>query len=154
SVLTPFDAAWATTNAITGFAALSVGSCRGFEGRELPRVVLSWAQAELAGLEVFQRYEVWRRNPSLSTAWTRVGQIADIADPRFIDYEITSGQLYQYRVTFLAAAGLETHVATFGTPVVARVDFDHLFIHERENPARWLRFPSWRHNSEVTQAVD
>lgn len=154
SVLFPLTASWATTNGITGLAALSIGSCRAFEGRELPRVALSWAQAEVVGEEVFQRYEVWRRNPSLATDWTRVEQNGSLDSPRFVDYEIASGQLYQYRVTFLAAVGLETRVATFGTPVVARVDFDHLFIHERENPARWLRFPSWRHNSEVTQSVD
>lgn len=96
--------------------------------------------ADLSGAgETFLRFVVYRRDPTVTSEWTRVGCLnggSDDADSlEFVDYNVASRVVYEYNVVMETTDGSETYYSTRQDPPPHnRPLFDYIWLHAVDDP--------------------
>ena len=119
----------------------------------LPGIRLAWTQWSPLGAETFVRYNVYRREPAVSSAWTRIAAPATVGVVTYTDYATRSRAVYEYAVTVTALlGGIELEGAKQSPPPVGRVEFDTAFLHDVAAAGSYAQLPS--HNVQVSLSQD
>ncbi len=110
---------------------------------ELPRIRVQWDQVVPAGSEIFNHYDVLRREAGTSE-WDSIRQINDIATTAIDDYNFAPGVTYEYAVIWTANTGTDALVSLpQTTPPAATVEWDWTFLHDVFDPTNWVVFFSF-----------
>lgn len=138
-----FNTAWATSVDITGLTVVGEGDkCDLLPNYPvIPRAVLRWDQVVPGVSEVFTRYSVYRRIPSVDTTWTRIASITDITTTRYYDYTGAAYTTYEYAVTWSGTNGVnEVESVLQSPPPQVTIEFDWTFIHNVDDPTQWVAY--------------
>lgn len=147
SELVAFYFALSTSVDIVGLRARPLPKCDP-SPLDLPGILLTWTQPVPA--ETFLAYEIQRREAGTSNAYDRIKRITSISTTRYLDVDASPGVEYEYVVLFY---GDDATPATLlsspqSPPVRARVDFDWIYIHEVNEPARFFQIASYEGRTE------
>lgn len=145
-----FLASWATTTTVGNLRYETIGGC--LDPKSLPGIRIRWAAPTL-GSQTFVNFEVYRREPTVETLYTRMAIISNLATLFFDDFEVKSGSVYQYYVSWTASVGIETHASGPSSYVYPQVVFDHFWIHDKVAPTQCVRFDSFDAQITVSQQV-
>jgi hypothetical protein len=127
SSLICFQTSFNTGANVSGISAVEIGGCDAAD--VLPGIIVRWSRITPAGGETFSEYEIRRREVGESI-WSRVAVVTSQDAIAYIDYNVRSGQRYQYSVVYRAASGASTLQSTdAATPPIRSVVFDHAWLH-------------------------
>lgn len=143
---------WATSVNVSNVRSDAFGGCG--DPVTLPAIRIRWNQVTPGTGETFLRYEIWRRDPDVSTTYTRMAMISAVDTLTWTDTEVESGHVYTYAVLWIASVGVETRVSAYPTaPTVGYVLFDYTWIHDQADPTKFVRFDAFDATLDVQQNI-
>lgn len=120
----------------------------------LPRVRIAWTAYEVSdAVLVLDHYLVMRQQDD--GVWEHLISL-DPGTEYYDDFEVNSHSIYRYAVLPVISHGTMTLVSNLpDIPAETRVEFDGLWLHQRDDPFGLnLRFDSWTPSERITQPIE